>query len=76
VAELAARLADTESELERLGARCQDAFEAVNARITNALRRKAREDAPSETNGDEEAPQPPPKRFAPTAHLSARFRRF
>lgn len=45
VGELAARLSDVETELEKLDARLKDALKAINARITNRLR----QDAPQET---------------------------
>lgn len=76
LSELAARVADVEHELVQLDARLGDAVDAIGARITNLMRRTKAQDPPEPTNGEEPDTPVPPKRFAPTAHLSTRFRRF
>lgn len=68
---LSDRLLDVEVTIEHL----QEALRATNARISSKMR-KTPQDAPEPSNGEEPVPEPTTKRFAPTAHLSRRFRGF
>ena len=76
--ELEQRVADVEHALTRIMARMDDALDALNARITNGLRRQKRQEdageAVEETQGSQDGRPLGRSPVASTAFLARRFR--